>query len=371
MTVQSFSYEHIYNKGINGYDIFRDEEDFSTFESYLEEYLTPVGDLAEKKKKFTINGKTYVGTPHQPKNYHGQIELISFNLFSNHFHILIKQGDPKMKTKFLRSLLTRYSMYFNKKYNRTGSLFNGPFKSALVSEPQLAILTYFIHSHGQGKNSIDHSSYSTYLDKNKLKYVTTTPVTDIVGDYKEFTSYLDSSAYKNDNLKDVLLEEIEDVEPGSLERNESVLDPSSDKEISEQPISYSHSISLTLPKFIAAASLGFVLLFSVGLYRVQTSKASSIEPGEVAGASDEEPEAQIVEPIKMVVVQAEKGILTVNVRSKPTTRSVIILKAKPGEEYKYLSETNGWNEVEMPDGTKAYISDNYSTVKEVDQNTTK
>ena len=32
----------------------------------------------------------------------------------------------------MNSILTRYSMYFNKKYNRVGSLYQGPYKAILI-----------------------------------------------------------------------------------------------------------------------------------------------------------------------------------------------------------------------------------------------
>ena len=47
----------------------------------------------------------------------------------NHFHILITQMEEKGVSKFMQKLSTAYSMYYNKKYKRTGGLFEGKFKS--------------------------------------------------------------------------------------------------------------------------------------------------------------------------------------------------------------------------------------------------
>jgi len=41
----------------------------------------------------------------------------------------IKKGNIEI---FMRSLLVRYSMYFNKRYERVGSLFQGPYKSIII-----------------------------------------------------------------------------------------------------------------------------------------------------------------------------------------------------------------------------------------------
>ena len=45
----------------------------------------------------------------------------------NHFHILLREKQKGGLSKFLQKLLTGYTMYFNKKYNRKGILFEGPF----------------------------------------------------------------------------------------------------------------------------------------------------------------------------------------------------------------------------------------------------
>lgn len=71
----------------------------------------------------------------------------------NHFHIIVKshRSDLWEKginpiTEFLRKLSTSYVMYFNKKYNRTGSLFEGKFKSKYVSkENYFYYLFAYIH----------------------------------------------------------------------------------------------------------------------------------------------------------------------------------------------------------------------------------
>ena len=55
----------------------------------------------------------------------------------------------------MRSLATKYAMYFNKKYERVGSLFQGRYKAVLVeTEEQFTYLTKYIH-----RNPLDLTSY--------------------------------------------------------------------------------------------------------------------------------------------------------------------------------------------------------------------
>ena len=64
----------------------------------------------------------------------------------NHFHILITEISEGGITKFMQKLSTGYAMYYNKKYQRTGSLFEGKFKSEYAgNERYLKYLFSYIH----------------------------------------------------------------------------------------------------------------------------------------------------------------------------------------------------------------------------------
>ncbi len=66
-------------------------------------------------------------------------------LMSNHFHLLLKTGKVPIST-VLRRLLTGYAMYFNRKYNRAGHLFQNRYKSILCQEDAYLLeLVRYIH----------------------------------------------------------------------------------------------------------------------------------------------------------------------------------------------------------------------------------
>ena len=66
-------------------------------------------------------------------------------LMSNHFHLLLKTGRVSIST-VMRRLLTGYAMYFNRKNNRAGHLFQNRYKSILCQEdPYLLELVRYIH----------------------------------------------------------------------------------------------------------------------------------------------------------------------------------------------------------------------------------
>src|SRR3989339_1216668 len=60
------------------------------------------------------------------------VSIGAWCLMTNHFHLLVKQEIDGGITRFMRKLGVGYSMFFNIKYQRTGSLFGGLFKAKLI-----------------------------------------------------------------------------------------------------------------------------------------------------------------------------------------------------------------------------------------------
>lgn len=169
-------YYHVYNRGVEKRLIFQDEQDCKVFLNYLKEYLSPVPDVTNlKKQTFTINGSVYKGFPHAPRNYNGKVELIAYCLMPNHFHLLVHQIEKGMVSNLLRSLCTRYSMYFNKKYKRVGPLLQGPYRSIAVNEENYLLhLSKYIHlnPYKYFDNLEDaFSSYGEYIGLRKTDWV--------------------------------------------------------------------------------------------------------------------------------------------------------------------------------------------------------
>ena len=93
----------------------------------------------------------------------------------NHFHLLIYQINSDSLEYFTRSILTRYSMYFNKKYKRVGHLFQGRYKAKLINNDEYLIhLTRYIHKNpGKTLKNIQSafSSYPEYLGLRKTTWI--------------------------------------------------------------------------------------------------------------------------------------------------------------------------------------------------------
>ena len=128
----------------------------------------------------------------------------------NHFHFLLRQKNKESLQGFMRALMTRYSMYFNKRYERVGSLFQGRYKAVLVNEePYLLHLSRYIHLNPlEYTPNIEkaYSSYSDYIGKRKTLWLKPGVIlsffnSKVLIDFKKVNSYRDFvEKYKANSL---------------------------------------------------------------------------------------------------------------------------------------------------------------------------
>lgn len=174
------AYYHIYNRGVEKRQIFQDEQDYGVFLSYLKDYLMPKDE--ERLFKIISNSSSSPSEKDQAlrllrlNNFDGEITLIAYCLMPNHFHFLIKQNSAGSIDKFFNSLGTRYTMYFNKKYKRVGSLYQGVYKAAVIStNEQLLHISRYIHQQAlklENKSAVAQpSSYPEYICQRKTEWV--------------------------------------------------------------------------------------------------------------------------------------------------------------------------------------------------------
>ncbi len=186
-TIKSYverSHYHIYNRGVNKEKIFLDEQDYKVFLSYLKLYLLQRDSLKVAPSRYL-------------KNYNDQVKLIAYCLMPNHYHLLVWQKGADRINFFMRSLATKYAKYFNRKYKRTGPVFESAYKAVLVeSDEQLIYLTKYIH-----RNPIEflptkslfvgykYSSYANYLRKFSQDWVNPKQILDLFSNTYENKTY--------------------------------------------------------------------------------------------------------------------------------------------------------------------------------------
>jgi REP element-mobilizing transposase RayT len=155
--LESGHFYHLYNRGINGCNLFQDENNYIYFLSLYEKYIDPIA------------------------------ETYAWVLMPNHFHFLIYIKDVKDLTGFalnlsglekpphqyFSNLFNAYTKAYNKYTHRHGALFERPFKRKLIdSEEYLRQVVLYIHNnpkhHGFVADVVEYP-WSSYLTSTSQK----------------------------------------------------------------------------------------------------------------------------------------------------------------------------------------------------------
>lgn len=193
------NFYHLYNRGNNGSDIFKENDNYLYFLSLYDKYITPVAD-------------TY-----------------AWCLMRNHFHILVYlKNENEIDTSLLSystveyskklnpskqfsHLFNAYSQAFNKRYSQTGSLFEKPFERKKVcTEKYFVRLIYYIHNnpvhHGFVNSTSEYqwSSYHSIVSKKQTKLMRE-QVLSMFDSIENFI-YYHTLAHDLSNINDVLID---------------------------------------------------------------------------------------------------------------------------------------------------------------------
>ena len=131
---------HVYTRGVEQRDLFLADSDRQRFLALLLHCL-PQGPI----QSYSLAQRSGVAA-RLPAAGNGLVDLLCYCLMTNHVHLLIRENVAGGTSLYMRRLLTSYACYFNRKRERSGSLFLHPFKATLVDEDeQFLHLSRYIH----------------------------------------------------------------------------------------------------------------------------------------------------------------------------------------------------------------------------------
>jgi putative transposase len=126
---------HCYNRGVDKRTVFENQQDYTYFVRMLRHFNTSkvVGSLKDIEKIEPVNPP---------------VTILAYCILPNHYHLVVRCNDVEGGlSKFMQRVGGGYTMYFNQRYERSGSLFQGKFKARLVDSDYylkniLAYVTY-------------------------------------------------------------------------------------------------------------------------------------------------------------------------------------------------------------------------------------
>lgn len=171
------SYYHLYNRGVNKMRIFHDGQDYATFLHYLKLIFTPLDTLLEELQQLRETKNSSLSSPGmeakmrrlenavlkaQSMRIFQEMELLSYCLMPNHFHLLIYQKEEDGIVKLMRRLGSGFSTFYRKKHEYQGHVFQGRYHASRLSyDPQLQALFVARYIETNPHNSYSYYPYSS------------------------------------------------------------------------------------------------------------------------------------------------------------------------------------------------------------------
>ena len=168
-------YYHICNRGVNKQVIFHDLADHARFLFLILYLQSPIvfSNMSRQTNWFVKHRVFNIRMESQKKVVEKRtVELIAFCLMPNHFHLMVKEVEESGIASYMQRILNSYTKYYNTKYQKSGHLFQGPYKAVHVeTNGQLVYLSTYIHRNRRElagwKNKEDQYVWSSYQDFTK------------------------------------------------------------------------------------------------------------------------------------------------------------------------------------------------------------
>jgi REP element-mobilizing transposase RayT len=158
-------YYHLYNRGCNKELIFKNENDYKKLiemisDSELDQYL----------------------------------RLYAFSLMPNHYHFLTYQISDKPLSSWIKYIFNKYAKYFNKKFNRKGTLFESKVKAKGIDK--LEYLITLVHYIINNPKNVINKKYSTLANLNEIQLFTSHFIKNILVQLMITINHLKNIGYR-------------------------------------------------------------------------------------------------------------------------------------------------------------------------------
>ena len=143
---------HVFNRRDDGADVFRDDEDKEVFENAVKRFIRP--DLY-------TDGRGRRATERE-----NDVTLLAYCVLDTHYHLVLRQLTAMAMSKFMQSVMSSYAQRFNRKYERSGPLFDGPYQARpILSTRHLKKAIAYTHANPESPHGYRWSGHRFYEDE--------------------------------------------------------------------------------------------------------------------------------------------------------------------------------------------------------------
>lgn len=185
---------HILNRGVNKMPIFLSKADYLRFEGLIDYYRfeRDIAYAVYRKNKRILDAKKKKLVP--------LVTILSYCSMPNHFHLQVQAKAKDGIRKFTDKVFISYAMYFNKKYERVGPVYQNRFVSVpMQSVDQFLYLSAYIHRNPMEGNLVNtnesllaypYSSFGHYTGFNKKSFIDREPVLSYFKNIRDYLNYV-------------------------------------------------------------------------------------------------------------------------------------------------------------------------------------
>ena len=189
-------YYHIFNRAVNKQIIFHDTNDYFRFLFLTLYFQSPIifQQLGRKVKEF-VQSRALDSVEEGEIIKKRRVELVAFCIMPNHFHLIVKELDEGGIAAYMQRVLTSYSKYYNTKYQKSGHVFQGPYRAVHIADDrQLLHLSAYIHRNPREiskwfkkEDQYIWSSYQDFIDENRWGDLIMPDI--VIGQFKDKAEY--------------------------------------------------------------------------------------------------------------------------------------------------------------------------------------
>jgi putative transposase len=173
-----------------------DDADYAVFLNLLKRYLSAQPTKDAKGREYT--------------SLHDELELLSFCLMPNHYHLLLYLHNPDAVTKLIRGVASSYTVYFNKRHGRVGHLFQERFKASKIdNDAYLTHISRYIHLNPVSYKTWEYTSLPYYLGEKHASWIQPGKIMELFKDTAEYAAFVDNYV-ENEEMFDEIKSELAD-----------------------------------------------------------------------------------------------------------------------------------------------------------------